>query len=120
MAPQGTKRFGLKGLLRPLQWLLLALLQADKVARELLAIESRGKHAKIKEIPIPPAAPRSDFSEGSTLQLLQVPEGWLTDEAELCAFCAATKWLPGKAIEGSGTAWIEIYALYRALGGIPS
>ena len=68
-------------------------------------------------MPMPAHTARADFTEGLTLQLLDIPSGWHDEEAELCAFWAATKWLPGSPIENSGTSWIEIFALFRVWGG---
>ena len=91
-----------------IQRFLITLLKADKYTRAEAGLETRGKQAKAVQIAMPVHTARADFTEGLTLQLLDIPAGWQEDEAELCAFWAATKWLPGNATEDSGTNWIEI------------
>ena len=45
---------------------------------------------------------------------LDIHEYWHEQEAELTTFLRCTTWQPGPATEGTGTTWIELYALFRA------
>ena len=97
-----------------MQCLLIALIKADRMAREE-TFKPKGKKANVTKIPIPPPM-RPDFLEGVTITYIDIPEYWHEQEAELTTFWR-TKWQPRPATEGTGTTWLEFDVTYRFWGG---
>ena len=100
-------------LIARLQRYALAIMRADKVAREENGFVPKGKSAPVQWLQVPIEISRPDCAEGCSLEFLDIPWAIEKNLAEEAIFWRCTQW----TTKGRPTTWLELYALFRIWGG---
>ena len=96
-----------------LQRYALAIIKADKSARDENGFIPKGKTAPVQWLEIPTEIGRLDFTEGCSLDFLKIPLSVERKLEEECIFWKLTRW----TTKGRPTTWLEMFALFRLWGG---
>ena len=111
------KQKAYESLISRLQCFAAKLIVQDKFLRQEAGFQDKGKKIPPVTIEAPPIPPRSCFTEGESLELDTLPPSLQATHEILHIFWNSLRWKHHALARP--TTWLELYALYRLLGGGP-